>query len=191
MSKNNDLCSDLSVLAMLSLLKERAEAQAGGQLVLFHNPGGWKCFTGEHHLYAPNPHPQIRQALKECLFRNSDRFLPNESLVTGVLPVQLRPQPHQMSFVLVCPVCRFSYLHPVKVACTPAGSPMRDAVITHDGVEMKRCGVYGRGVRLDLYFEGECEHSFTTSFQFHKGETFVEQSTGTCKIGDIQTIWRD
>ncbi len=105
-----------------------------------------------------------------------------------VIPVELWCEDR---YALVCPVCGYDYIHPVKVTCNPAGAAGGAISIDSKGFHWsKGPKPLGRGVHLELTFGCECDHRFTYSLQFYKGQTFVEKASEECGA-DWNTIWRD
>ena len=93
--------------------------------------------------------------------------------------------------ILLCPICGGTYVHPVAVACHPAGSPGGEVVVRANGVYLNPSnGIPGeRGVRITLQFWCEEGHAFTYAFQFHKGQTFLEQRSQIPALSE-PVIWR-
>lgn len=92
---------------------------------------------------------------------------------------------------LACPVCGFSYVHPVGVRCNPAGAMKGLVAIDYAGIRWDaEVPVSGRGVLIELRFVCEAGHVFGYEFHFHKGQTQVARSQ--CPDNFIQrTIWRN
>ena len=80
--------------------------------------------------------------------------------------------------VLLCPVCGFHYIHPVRVKVAPGNNL---TIIDKHGVrtfaeatEETEKAERQRGVRIYLEYSCENGHRGFLIFQFHKGNTFVE-----------------
>ncbi len=95
---------------------------------------------------------------------------------------------------LLCPICQDDYVHPTAVRILPPGRAPGLLAVTSDGMAIDpKVRPTGRGVVITLTFVGECGHTFSNEFSFHKGQTFVRRRPGR----DIDpseapdTIWRN
>ncbi len=95
---------------------------------------------------------------------------------------------------LLCPICHDDYVHPTAVRILPPGRAPGLLAVTSDGVVIDpSVRPTGRGVVITLTFVGECGHTFSYEFAFHKGQTFVRRLFGR-DIGldeTPDTIWRN
>jgi len=91
-----------------------------------------------------------------------------------------------------CPICGFNYIHPVEVACLPAGREGGLISITADGIHRRPLAPpLGRGVFLTIVFRCEEGHMFRKTWQFHEGETLTNcEYLGWTTCGP-NTIWRN
>lgn len=92
---------------------------------------------------------------------------------------------------LICPVCGFNYVHPVK-----AGIELGHvtALATEDTVQVsgtdrhKHC----RGSVITLTFRCESGHQFQYVLRFEKGHTYFDLRTGNLDEGDLLSeLWRN
>lgn len=95
---------------------------------------------------------------------------------------------------LLCPICQDDYVHPTAVRILPPGRAPGLLAVTSDGVAIDpNARPTGRGVVITLTFVGECGHTFSYEFAFHKGQTFVRRQPGRdiapCEAPE--TIWRN
>jgi len=80
--------------------------------------------------------------------------------------------------VLLCPVCGFYYVHPLKVAVATGEDKV---TVDSKGVQVVRGGFSSesmeahmqRGVRIIIEYQCENGHHGEIVLQFHKGSTFV------------------
>ena len=93
---------------------------------------------------------------------------------------------------LVCPVCRFDFVHPIALKCTPAGHSGKEIVVAHDGVHERPARPEDDGVAITLRFLCENGHVFAYRLHFHEGHTFVstEARQDPEAIERLKTIWR-
>jgi hypothetical protein len=60
---------------------------------------------------------------------------------------------------LICPVCRFDYVHPVKVEVAPVGKDQQRVMVDASGVDIDRADASStRGVIITVTYAGECGH---------------------------------
>ncbi|MEM2189779.1 MAG: hypothetical protein QXG35_10715 [Nitrososphaerota archaeon] len=99
--------------------------------------------------------------------------------------------------VLLCPVCGFYYVHPIRVSvATGEDETIIDSEGTHvlrggrTEEAMKACS--GRGVRIILEISCENGHRGKIILQFHKGITYVEYEPHHDQdLLSWRTLWRD
>ena len=96
--------------------------------------------------------------------------------------------------VLKCPLCHGINVHPVRLDCISPGQRKGRVTIDQRGVAIDPTHLpSGRGVRIELRFICENQHTFTYMLQFHQGSTIAEieaHNTDSRECGDW-TIWRD
>ena len=95
--------------------------------------------------------------------------------------------------VLLCPVCSFECLHPLKVKVATGNTITTvDSKGTHsfkgETAETRKARSE-RGVRIILEYYCENGHHGNIIFQFHKGNTFVEHEILE-KLSELETLWR-
>lgn len=92
---------------------------------------------------------------------------------------------------LKCPICGFDYVAPVCVT-TLGGINHQDSIGTRidaSGVSIFERGNEGRGVKIEMKFTCECQHSFIYAFHFHKGQTHI--TLEEYPYSDQKVIWRN
>jgi hypothetical protein len=97
--------------------------------------------------------------------------------------------------VLVCPVCGFHYLHPLRVkVATGVDLTVVDSkgvqVVRGDSSPESKAADAERGVRIILEYFCEQGHHGEIVFQFHEGNVFVEHRP-LPPLGEWSVIWRD
>jgi hypothetical protein len=106
--------------------------------------------------------------------------MPNNHKLSNNLP-QNKPDLDLSQFrspyegMVLCPVCKFEYTHPVRVEADQGGEVVE---VSHDGPGFLRRESSARGTVIHIDFYCEQLHEFRVSFQFHKGETFFWTSGG-------------
>ena len=95
--------------------------------------------------------------------------------------------------ILVCPVCGFEYVHPLKVKvaignCVTVVDSNGTRMVEGETAESIKA-VKRRGVRIILEYRCENGHHGNLILQFSKGVTFVEHETLDSERGG-QTLWR-
>ena len=95
--------------------------------------------------------------------------------------------------VLLCPVCGFECVHPLRVTVAKGDiATLVDVEGTHvvrgDTVESRKARSE-RGVRIILEYLCENGHHGNIIFQFHKGNTFVEHEVLEAP-SKWETLWR-
>lgn len=94
---------------------------------------------------------------------------------------------------VVCPVCGFECIHPVRVRVFPVGGDT-EYEITADGLSMggSTAAEHQRGVSIVVGFVCENGDAFDVEFRFHKGATSIYAYTHDVDAhGCIRTIWRN
>jgi len=77
---------------------------------------------------------------------------------------------------VLCPVCRYSYVHIERVSYAPGEHCPVGVEVTSQAVRWNReVPCEGRGDRVFIEFWGECGHRFGLLLQHHKGETFIHR----------------
>jgi hypothetical protein len=97
--------------------------------------------------------------------------------------------------VLLCPVCGFYYVHPVRVKVA-TGEDV--TIVDSKGIQVVRGGASSesrkadteRGVRIILEYVCENGHRGEVILQFHKGIVFVEHNQLPPPMKDWSVIWR-
>ena len=95
--------------------------------------------------------------------------------------------------VLLCPVCGFECVHPLRVKVAKGDSvTLVDSkgtrVVKGETAETRKAGSE-RGVRIILEYYCENGHHGNIIFQFHKGNTFVEHEVLE-ELSGLETLWR-
>ena len=100
---------------------------------------------------------------------------------------QILSSPH-----MLCPVCGFECVHPIRVDVTSPGTKNGKVTVDNHGVHLDpTTQTTERGCIIDMWFACESGHRFTYRFQFHKGHTLVELRGRLDQDSDFDTIWRD
>ncbi len=92
---------------------------------------------------------------------------------------------------LKCPYCRFDCVHIQAVEVKRGGEI---TCIDRQGTKVQAGEPSGRGARVEITFWCESGHKWTRSFQFHKGNLFVEDlllENGCPNCMQGQDLWRD
>lgn len=95
--------------------------------------------------------------------------------------------------VLLCPVCGFECIHPLRVTVAKGDSvTLVDAegtrVVKGETAESRKA-CSERGIRIIIEYYCENGHHGNIIFQFHKGNTFVEHEVLE-KTSEWNTLWR-
>lgn len=93
--------------------------------------------------------------------------------------------------VIKCPVCGYENVAPTCVNVI-GGIDITSGIGTRidaSGTSVYAAPAQGRGVRIDMTFSCECQHSFVHSIHFNKGQSHL--SVSEYPYADGEVIWRD
>ena len=95
--------------------------------------------------------------------------------------------------LLKCPYCDFDCVHIQSVEVNRGGEI---TIIDKDGTKVKAGGASGRGACIVLTLWCEDGHKWRRSFQFHKGQAFIEDELlisgcPQCFQNYTSDLWRD